>query len=1512
MLKIFIRRPVLSTVISVIIVLLGIVGMVQLPVAQYPDISPPTIQVSATYTGANADVVLKSVIVPLEEAINGVEGMSYMTSTATNTGSATISVYFRVGTNPDMDAVNVQNRVSSATSLLPATVSQAGVTVNKQQSSLLLIASLYSDNPAYDGTFLQNYAEINILPQLKRLNGVGNASVFGSRKYSMRIWLKPDKMAAYKLTPQDVNDALSEQNMEAAPGKFGENSDQSFQYVIRYTGQLKSVPEFSNIIVKASSDGGLVRLSDVARVELGAQDYSVYGLAQGKPAAMLAVSQIPGSNARSVILASEKVLEQAAGSLPAGVHYQVDVDINKFLDASIEKVVRTLVECFALVFLVIFIFLQDVRSTIIHGVSVPVAITGTFFFLYLFGYSINLLTLFALVLAIGIVVDDAIVVVEAVHAKLEQGYRSPRKAAIDAMGEISGAIVSITLVMSAVFIPVTFIGGSTGVFFKQFGVTLAVAILISAINALTLCPALAALFLKPLHEEEGATIKRRFQQGFNAAYAAMAEKYSRCVRFLTHRTWIAAIAVLFFGTGFYLLFTYTPSSFVPDEDMGVVFVNITLPPASSLERSGQVADTLDKMLSTVPGVERSIRLVGQNFLAGSGSSYAILILELKDWGKRKGITNNDVIQEINRRTAHFKDADLLSFSLPTITGFSNSGGFEFQLEDKGGHSTAEFYQVAQSFLAGLRKRPEIMFASTPFNPNFPQYLMEVNVARCKQANISVSSLLNTISIYYGASYASNFTEFGKQYRVMVQADTAYRASIEGLNKIYIRVTDSGMAPVSSFISMHRVYGPESISRFNLFSSMSVSGSPSPAYSTGQALQAIRDVAARSLPSGYGYEFSGISLEEENSGTQTVYIFILSLVFVYFILSGLYESYLLPLAVLLSLPVGLTGQLLFARLFGLDKNIYMQVCMVMLIGLLSKNAILIVEFAIDRRRLGMPLVQSAIEGAQARLRPILMTSFAFIFGLMPLMFSSGVGAHGNRSIGTGAIGGMLTGTILGVFLTPVLYVLFQGLQERFSGPARPLDEPEDEHNPIPIRPLMVILFAGLFFSSCKVTQPYSKPATALPTHYRDQAMVDTTTLATLPWRSLFSDPKLQALIQEGLSANLDIKSAIETIHSSEATLQQSRAALLPSLSADAGATIQKLSSAQTYGISVPSSPVYQVYLSSSWEADIWGKLKSSKKAALAGFYQSVAALQGVQTKLIADIADDYYTLLAYDAELTITHATIDNRKQDVETMRALLDGDVVTAADVVESEANLHSAEVSQYDIESQIRTTENALSVLLGRPAGPIDRSTLESQIPLRNLETGIPSQLLRNRPDILQAEYAYREAFETTNAARAYFYPTLSITAEGGLYAMAVKDFFSAGNLFGELAGGLTQPIFQQGTNKARLKQAKASQAKALNDYQSTLLNAGAEVSNDLFSYEQAIHKQVVRSAQIESLKKAVDYTHELLKYTANTNYNDVLTSEQNLLTAQLNGVADKLQELQAIVDLYVALGGGWQPGNP
>ena len=1047
MLKTFIERPVLSTVISILITILGVLGLMSLPVEQYPEIAPPTVQVTATYTGANAATVLNSVIIPLEEEINGVEGMTYMTSTASNDGNGTISVFFDLGVDPDIAAVDVQNRVSRATSKLPAAVVQTGVTTVKSQTSALMFLSLYSKNPEYDGTFVQNFAKINLVPKLQRVKGVGQVNVFGGKDYSMRIWIDPEKMAAYNLSPRDIQAALQEQNVEAAPGKFGENAEGVYEYVIKYKGRLSQVEEYENIVVKATGNGNFLRLKDVANVELGAFNYGQKNYGMGNDGVAMGIFQASGSNANDIIEEVTSILEEAKPSFPEGIEYVVPFNTKTFLDASIDKVISTLVEAFILVFIVVFLFLQDVRSTLIPAIAVPVAIVGTFFFLNVFGFSINLLTLFAMVLAIGIVVDDAIVVVEAVHAKLDEGAKSGKEATLSAMSEITGAIVSITLVMAAVFIPVSFLKGPSGVFYQQFAITLAVAILISAVNALTLSPALCALLLKP-HDKDShhkkKNFKERFFTAFNAGFDKMNQKYTGSLGLLVKKKWITVIGLIVFTGITYFLFTTTPAGFIPNEDRGMIMADVTLPPGTTLEQTEKTVKKLDSILENHPLVEARMNVVGFSLLNRvNGGSYAFVVIRLKDWSERKEENQSvdAVVGELFAKTAAFKDARILFFTPPSVQGFGSADGFEFKIQDKADDDWATVSKVSNEFLAELSKRPEIQYAMTNFNPGFPQYQMDINVERAKDAGVSVSDIFNTMQGYYGGLYTTDFNRFGKQFRVMIQAKPEDRANENSINSIYVKNAGGQMIAISQFVDFKRIYGPEAVSRFNMLKAVNVNGKANPGYSSGDAIKAIEEVAAQHLPQTYTYEFSGMTREEIIAGSQAAGVFLLSLIFVYFLLSAQYESYVVPLAVLLSLPVGIAGAIGFVKLAGLENNIYFQVALIMLIGLLAKNAILIVEFAIQRRRHGMSLAQSAIEGAKARLRPILMTSFAFIFGLMPLAFAGGVGAVGNRSIGMGAVGGMLIGTIFGVFVIPVLFVIFQGLQERMSG-RKKIEETEE--------------------------------------------------------------------------------------------------------------------------------------------------------------------------------------------------------------------------------------------------------------------------------------------------------------------------------------------------------------------------------------------------------------------------------------------------------------------------------------
>jgi len=1037
MIKNFINRPVLSTVISILIVILGILGIISLPISQYPEIAPPTVQVSASYGGANAETVLKAVVIPLEEQINGVENMDYITSSASNSGRASITVYFKHGTNADNAAVMVQNRVSYANAILPAEVKQAGVTVEKRTSGNLMFLSFFSENPELDDVFLQNYLSINVIPALKRINGVGDADVFGAKTYSMRVWLDPQKLQAYKLNPTEVTAAISAQSLEAAAGTLGQNSGGSYEYVIKYKGKYNQVSEYENVVIKALDGGRVLRLKDVAKVELDALTFSSFAESKGRPAVSMGISQTPGANAHEVVQNIDKYLKSIEKTLPEGITYSINFNVNTFLDAAISKVVSTLLEAFLLVFLVVYVFLQDFRSTLIPAIAVPVSIVGTFFFLNLFGYSINMLTLFALVLAIGIVVDDAIVVVEAVHAKMEQTHEKAKPATISAMNEITGAIISITLVMAAVFVPVTFISGTTGVFYKQFGITLIVAIIISAINALTLSPVLCSLFLKPHgdKEYEKKSWIGKFFHKFNIAFNAATLKYGQTFTFFLRHKWITLVLFAIAGGGIYYANKNLQSGFVPSEDQGFVMMNVELIPGASMERTANVLREASKTLSDIPGVANFTYITGNGMLSGSGSNNGMGFFTLKPFEERAKHPDQSIQAIIGKAfasVAHIKDARFLFFQPPSVAGFGISNGVSLVLLNKSGDEISQVSKTTQQFMDALMKRPEIQYVQTSFNTNYPQYQMDINVERAMQSGISVSSILSTLQNYIGGFYATDFTLYGKQYRVMVQSLPESRKDINSLNGLFVRAGNGEMAPISEFVTLNRVFGPQSLSRYNLFTSVSISANSNPGYSTGDAVKAVEEVAAQTLNSNYGIDYTGLTREEQNAGTQTIIIFMLSLIFTYFILSAQYESYLLPLSVLMSLPFGIFGAFLGQWLFGLENNIYFQISLIMLIGLLAKNAILIVEFAVQRRRHGESLSKAAINAAMARLRPILMTSFAFIVGLMPLVFATGVGSSGNRSVATGAAAGQLIGTFFGLVVIPVLFVIFQHLQERISG------------------------------------------------------------------------------------------------------------------------------------------------------------------------------------------------------------------------------------------------------------------------------------------------------------------------------------------------------------------------------------------------------------------------------------------------------------------------------------------------
>ncbi|MBR4380692.1 MAG: efflux RND transporter permease subunit [Bacteroidaceae bacterium] len=1044
----FINRPVLSTVISIVIVILGFIGLSQLPITQYPNIAPPTIMVYTTYPGANAQTVLNAVVAPLENQINGVENMMYMSSSASNSGTASITITFKQGTDPDMAAIHVQNRVSMAQGLMPAEVTRVGIMTMKRQTSMLLIFSLYDESDTHTTEFIENYASINILPEIQRIKGVGDTQVMGV-DYSMRIWLKPEIMAQYGLMPTDISNALAEQNVEAAPGQFGQQGNQTYQYTIRYKGRLQTPEEFEDIVLKSLDDGSLLRIKDVAKVELGRTSYSFFNRVNGHKAVTAIAMQLPGSNATEAVEGIENALAAYEGRLPAGLKINIAQSVNEFLFASIYEVIKTLIEAFILVFIVVYIFLQDFRSTLIPAIAIPVALIGTFFLLYVIGFSLNLLTLSALVLAIAIVVDDAIVVVEGVHAKLDQGYTSAKQASIDAMRELASAILSITLVMMSVFIPVSFMSGTAGAFYQQFGLTMAIAIGFSAINALTLSPALCAIFLKPHKKEEEEKKEpsrvEKFHRGFNRWYDNQLEKYKKHVAYFIEHKKLSLGVVAASVIALVLLMQTTPSGMVPNEDTGTIMGTVTLPAGTSQERSIEIMLRVDSLIAAEPAVQSRTMISGFSMTGGSGPSYGTFIVKLKDFEERSLMQNSQIvfITLYMRAQKIIPEAQVLFFQPPMIQGYSMSSDIQLYMQDKTGGTLDNFFQVVNEYDAALEARPEINSARTTFSPSFPQYEMDIDAAACKRAGISPSAILTAMQGYYGGLYASNFNRFGRMYRVMVQADPEATKDLESLKNIKIKNNAGEMAPITQFFSMKKIYGPDVINRFNMYTAMTVMVSPAAGYTSGQALTAISEVA-ETLPPGFGYELGGLAREEaETSGSTTALIFLLCFVFVYLLLSAQYESYILPLAVLLSVPFGLMGSFIFVNIMSaigsfsilqmimgsMSNDIYMQIALIMLMGLLAKNAILIVEFALDRRKQGMSLTKAAILGAAARLRPILMTSLAMIVGLLPLMFAFGVGAHGNRTLGTAAIGGMLIGMILQIFFVPMLFVVFQHLQEK---------------------------------------------------------------------------------------------------------------------------------------------------------------------------------------------------------------------------------------------------------------------------------------------------------------------------------------------------------------------------------------------------------------------------------------------------------------------------------------------------
>lgn len=1030
----FIERPILSIVISLVITILGGLAITQLPMTQFPDIAPPEVTVTTKYTGANAESCIKAVVTPLERAINGVPGMAYMSSVSGNDGTSVINIVFKAGTDPEIAAVNVQNRAASVLDEMPEEVIKSGVIVEKVQNSMLLYLNILSTDKNLDEKFLYNYTDINILAELKRIEGVGYADIMGQREYAMRVWLNPIKMNAFNVSTEDIVTSLKEQNVEAAPGKVGESSgkkQQSLQYVVKYSGKYNTKEQYENVVIKRNSDGQILHLKDIAEIEFGSLDYDVLSKENGNPSAAIVLKQRPGSNASDVIKNIKLKMEELQKSFPTGMSYTTSYDVSSFLDASIHEVLRTLVEAFLLVALIVFIFLGDFRSTLIPAIAVPVSLIGTFFFMQLFGFSINLITLFALVLAIGIVVDNAIVVVEAVHAKMEEEHLGAREATQKAMKEISGAIIAITLVMSAVFIPVAFMSGPTGIFYRQFSVTMAISIILSGVSALTLTPALCALMLKKQHgKAKKKNLLNTFLSGFNNWYNRLSDNYKKLLTLIVNRRIATALTLLAFCIGTWGLAFILPTGFIPNEDQGTIYTSVTTPSGATLERSEEVLNEIQKVSTKIEDVASISSLVGYNFVTdGTGASYGMKLISLKNWNDRKK-TDQEIIAMLKEKTKHIKDAKIEFFTPPPVPGYGNSSGFELRILDKTGKGDLKkLEEVAKTFASELNKRKEIRNSFSSFDASFPQYLINIDNTKAAQKGVVIRDVLSTLQTFLGSDYATNFIRFGQMYKVMVQAAPEYRAKPQDILKLNVKNKDGNMVSISSILSIQKVYGPEQVTRYNMYPSAIVNGEPQTGFSSGQAINAIKDAAEKKLPKGYGYDWAGSSREQANSGNEAVYIFLICLMFVYLILAAQYESFMLPLPIIFSLPPGVFGAFFLLSVLGLENNIYAQVAMVMLIGLLGKNAVLIVEYAVLKNKEGLSPLKSAIEGATLRLRPILMTSFAFIAGLLPLIFASGAGAIGNRTIGAASAGGMLFGTIFGVIIVPGLYFIFANVSKK---------------------------------------------------------------------------------------------------------------------------------------------------------------------------------------------------------------------------------------------------------------------------------------------------------------------------------------------------------------------------------------------------------------------------------------------------------------------------------------------------
>ncbi len=1495
-----IRRPIFMVMMAIAIVFLGLVSLGNLPIEQYPNIAPPTVKIQTQYPGASAEAVLNSVVSPIEQSINGVEDMIYMKSTCTSAGRVEIYVYFRQGTDPDMAAVNVQNRVAKVTSRLPAEVNQIGVSTSKVQNSMLEIFAIYSPDDTYNTNFLSNYASIFLEQEIARIEGVGEMRVVGG-DYSMRIWLYPDVMAQYGLIPQDINAVLAEQNIEASTGAIGENSAQTFKYTMKYSGRLQKPEEFENMVIKSLPDGSVLRLKDVAEVELGKDSYNFEGTVDGHPGITCMIYQTAGSNATEVINQVEAFIDKAKEDLPRGVDIKILFSNNDFLFASIENVVITLILAIILVTIVVFFFLQDYRATLIPVLSTIVSLIGAFAFMTLAGFSINLLTLFSLVLVIGTVVDNSIVVVEAVQSKFDAGYPSAFQATKDAMKDVTAAIISCTLVFMAVFIPVAFMGGTTGIFYTQFGLTMAVAVGISAFNSLTMCPALCAILMRPGMKTVGLLgYTKRF---YDKSYGYTLGKYVKSVHKILQRRWIVALLIVAAFSGFFFMILTTKTAMVPNEDVGAIFVDVTTAPGNTLAETEKIMTDLEEIIKQFDEITSYNLISGFSMISGQGTNFGSGTLRLKDWSDRPGAEHNmeNLLPKINAALSNYKNAIAFAFSPPMIIGYGNSAGFELQLQDRTGGDINEFEKIANDFIQKLNQRPEIAMAYTSFSTKYPQYRVDVDAAKCKRAGVSPTQVLGVLGGYCGGVFASQFNRFSKVYYVTTEAIPSSRETLFDLDNMFVR-TAGGMAPVSEFVTLTKVYGAESISRFNLYTSILINGVAADGYSSGDAIKAIGELAKTSLPRGYSYEYAGMAREESGDSSSTIFIFIVIIVLVYIILSSLYESIFIPLAVILSVPFGLFGSFLFAKCFGLENNIYLQTGLIMLIGLLSKTAILITQFATVGRRCGLSIEESAYNAAKERLRPILMTALTMIFGLLPMMFSTGVGANGNRSLGTGAVGGMVIGTLALLFVVPVLYAVFQEIHEKFSKVQ--MKRPDSQHKQgidriREVKAGLPIIIVCLLLTSCGTYKKYSQPENLqVDSTFVGENLDTTQTLASVSWREFFNDKLLENLIDSALNYNLDLKTAQLNIQKAEAALKVSKQAYIPSVNFAPAGNIGKYKS---------NDPTYagDVSLVAQWQLDIFGSLTAAKRRSQAGLEASNDFEQAVYTQLISTIADAYFTLIALDKELEIAENTAESWKNNVETIKKLMEAGMANEASVAQMTASYYNVQTMVVDLRENITVLENNISTIVGKNLKTIDRTELENISLSTKLEVGLPMNLLQNRPDVRQAEKNLAQNFYSTVEAKDAFYPKITITGTAGFANVVAYTILNPGGSLFTIAGSLLQPIYNGGRLKAQSKIAKLNYEQALESFQQKILSASMEVNNALCHVKASEERKSLIINEIDALKEA-EHSTTLMMLHGSSTYLEVLVAQQSLLSAQLSEVTNNLSELESLVELYVSVGGG------